>query len=132
MKRMFVSTLASLVVLFITGSSVAWAHHGSRISYDIDHTVTLEGVVTEVDYVNPHVYLLFDVTDKDGTVVNWAAETLPPGMLAPMGWNKNSLKAGDKVVATMWPSKTGAPRGFLGKLVGPTGKVLFEHAAPTN
>ena len=57
----------SLAVLSVR---VALAHHGSRISYDMSRMVTVEGVVTEFDYINPHVYFLFDVTDDKGNVTH--------------------------------------------------------------
>jgi hypothetical protein len=130
LNKPFLNSLTLLAILFIAGTTMAWAHHGSRISYDLDKKVTVEGVVTELDFVNPHVYFLFDVTEKDGKVTSWAAETLPPATFAARGWNKNTLKAGDKVVVTLFPSNTGAARGFLVKVTA-NGKVLYEdQAAP--
>jgi hypothetical protein len=109
--------------LLIAGASVALAHHGSRISYDMNKMVTVKGVITEFDWTNPHVYFLFDVKDDSGKVVNWAAETDPPSTMTRYGWNKNYLKVGDQVEVTVWPSKVGAPRGFMAKLVKADGTV---------
>lgn len=67
--------------------------------------VTLEGVVTRVDWENPHVHFYIDVTAADGAVVNWSCETGGPNRLIRRGWNRNSLKPGDKVVV----------HGFLAK-----------------
>lgn len=114
-------------LLLIASGHVAWAHHGSRISYDMSRMVTVEGVITEFDFVNPHVYFLFDVTDDKGNVTHWAAETGPPSGFAAQGWNRNTLKPGDKVTVTVWPSKVGAPRGFLAKIVKGDGTVLYEE-----
>jgi hypothetical protein len=85
--------------------------------------VTVKGVITEYDWTNPHVYFLFDVKDDSGKVVNWAAETDPPSTMTRYGWNKNYLKVGDQVEVTVWPSKVGAPRGFMAKLVKADGTV---------
>jgi hypothetical protein len=121
MKKLISS--AVLVAGLLTISSIALAHHGSRISYDMNKMVTVEGTVTEFDWTNPHVYFLFDVKDEKGTTVNWAAETDPPSTMTRYGWNKNYLKVGDKVTVTVWPSKVGAPRGFMAKLVKADGTV---------
>ena len=129
MKRKLLTSLVLLVSLLAVGSQVS-AHHGSRISYDMTKTVTVQGVVTEFDWVNPHVYFLFDVTDDKGKVIHWAAETNPPGNLAQSGWNKNFLKPGDKVTVTVWASKAGTPTGFLSKLVKADGSVVEMAGGP--
>jgi hypothetical protein len=59
------------LIFVAAGSQLLWAHHGSRISNDMSRTVTIQGVVTEYDFVNPHVYFMFDVTDNKGEVVHW-------------------------------------------------------------
>jgi hypothetical protein len=109
----------------------AFAHHGSRVSYDLTKTVTVKGTIKEVQYANPHVYFIFDVKDADGHVTEWGVETDPPIMLENRyGWSKKYLKAGDEVTVTMWQSKVGAPRGFLAKLVTADGKVLDHSEQP--
>jgi hypothetical protein len=115
--------------LLVASASVALAHHGSRISYDMNKMVTVKGVITEFDWTNPHVYFLFDVKDDSGKVVNWAAETDPPSTMTRYGWNKNYLKVGDQVEVTVWPSKVGAPRGFMAKLVKADGTVTDHTGA---
>jgi hypothetical protein len=127
MRRPFVRKFALLAVFLMAGTAVAWAHHGSHISYDMEKTITVQGTITELDFVNPHVYFLFDVAEKDGKVTSWAAESGPPSGLAARGWNRNTLKPGDKVVVTLWPSRLGTPRGFLSKVTMSNGKVLFEQ-----
>jgi hypothetical protein len=125
-------TLVKVVLsagLLVAGASVALAHHGSRISYDMNKMVTVKGVITEYNWTNPHVYFLFDVKDDSGKVVNWAAETDPPSTMTRYGWNKNYLKVGDQVEVTVWPSKVGAPRGFLAKLVKADGTVTDHTGA---
>jgi len=100
-----------------------FAHHGSRVSYDMHKEVTMRGTVTDYQYQNPHIYVLYDVKDDKGNVVHWGAETYSPIVMRKEGWNKNTLKPGDEITVTLWPSKVGAPRGFLAKLVLPNGDV---------
>lgn len=121
MKKLITFTLSA--GLLMATASVALAHHGSRISYDMSTMVTVKGVVTEFDWTNPHVYFLFDVKDDSGKVTGWAAETDPPSTMTRYGWNKNYLKPGDEVTVTVWQSKVGAPRGFMAKLVKADGAV---------
>src|SRR5262249_30296317 len=124
------SVFPAIAVMFGLGGSLI-AHHGSRVSYDFTKTVTLQGTIKEVQYVNPHVYFLFDVKDAKGHVTEWGAETDPPIMLERRyGWSKKFLKTGDEVTVTLWPSKVGAPRGFLAKLVTADGKVLDHSEQP--
>lgn len=115
----FLMTVTSLLVL----SASLFAHHGSRVSYDLTKEVTMKGVVTEYQYQNPHIYLLYDVKDDNGNVVHWGVETNSPIVQARWGWDKHTLKPGDEITVTVWPSKVGAPRGYLAKLVTPDGKV---------
>jgi len=74
----------------------ALAHHGSSISYQLDKTITLDGVVTEGDYRNSHPQIYFDVNDKEGAVAHWAPEL--NGKVWPLG-------AGSSEAA---PASTGA------------------------
>ena len=128
-----------LVVAFAGVASVASAHHGSAISYDITKSVTLTGVVTEWVWRNPHCFVMFDVTDEQGKVVNWGAETHPTTFLVrnevkgvPVPLSASSFKAGDKVTVTMFPSRVGAPRGLLAKLVTADGTVLLDDGDVRN
>lgn len=116
-------TSVALLAGIIGFSAPALAHHGSRISYDLSKTVTVTGTITKYVWANPHVYFLLDVKDDSGKVVNWGAETYAPVVMARSGWTSSGLKPGDKVTITVYPSKAGAPRGFLEKIVFPDGKV---------
>jgi hypothetical protein len=111
--------------------TLLWAHHGSRISYDMTKQITLMGVVKEFVYVNPHVYFTFDVKDDHGHITEWAAETDSPiRMENRYHWSRRYLRSGDAVTVTVWPSKVGAPRGFLAKLVTADGKVTDHSEQP--
>jgi uncharacterized protein DUF6152 len=126
-----VSTWCVLCAAILTVGGRASAHHGSRVSYDLTKTVTLKGIVKEFNYINPHVYFTFDVKDGKGKVTEWGAETDPPIMMGNRyGWSKRYLKPGDQVTVTVWPSKAGAPRGFLAKLVTADGKVTDHSEQP--
>jgi hypothetical protein len=114
--------LAAVAAFLLIGIPLS-AHHGNA-SYDNDNPVTIKGAVTEFAWTNPHVQVYLDVKDDKGSVVHWSVETFSPGKLVRAGWTKESVKAGDQVSITLIPAKSGAPVGFLHKLVLPSGKEL--------
>jgi hypothetical protein len=118
--------LCALILGLAIVCTPVFAHHGSRISYDLTKPVTMKGTVASFGWQNPHVFLGFDVKDDSGNVTNWGAEMAEnPHELAAKGWDKDSLKPGDAITITIFPSKAGAPRGFVSKLVV-NDKVIYE------
>jgi len=101
----------------------AFAHHGNS-AYDADRQVTLSGTVTEFAWANPHVQVYLDVKDDKGNVVHWSCETVSLGILVREGWSKDELKPGDRITVTINPAKSGAPVGYLLKIVTEAGKQL--------
>jgi len=85
----------------------ALAHHSFAAEYDQNKPVTFKGVVTKLDWMNPHVYFYVDTADKEGKVVHWACEAGNPNALARRGWKKNSLKAGDEITVQGFQAKDG-------------------------
>ncbi len=103
MSRRCIFSIASLSLLLSGVPAVA--HHAFSNEYDNSNPITLEGVVTRINWENPHVHYFVDVAQPDGTVVNWACETGGPNRLARRGWTQNSLKVGDKVIVHGFPAK---------------------------
>jgi len=103
MSHRFLISIAT--VAFLAAGLPALAHHAFGNEYDESKPITLQGVVTRVDWENPHVHYYVDVTEADGTVVNWSCETGGPNRLTRRGWNRDSLKPGDKVVVHAFPAK---------------------------
>jgi hypothetical protein len=123
MKNTLAKCLAVIALFFFALSASVYGHHGSRVSYDLTKQVTMKGVVVEYQYQNPHIYILFDVKDESGKVARWGVETNSPIVQERWGWDKHTMKPGDEITVTLWPSKVGATRGYLAKLVTPDGKV---------
>jgi len=105
LKRNFIQ-FAAIILLFVFCQDTIFAHHGTA-AYDMDKTVTLKGVVTSFEFINPHAELRVDVTDENGHTVNWLAETNNPNRLARRGWNRNVIKPGDVITITGNPVKSG-------------------------
>ena len=115
-----------LAAALLTFSGVTFAHHGSVVSYDTNKLVTVEGTVTEFRWRNPHVYVMYDVKDAEGNVVNWGAETHSPIVCENQdSWTKSTLKPGDKITISVFPSKIGTSRGLLAKIVV-NGKAIID------
>ena len=74
------------------------AHHSFPAQYDAEKTVTLTGIVTDVEWTNPHIFIYIDVTDEEtGETENWALEMGGPNALLRLGWKRDSLEAGDVI-----------------------------------
>ena len=85
-------------LLLAAASPAAMSHHSFRSQYDANQPITLTGIVTKIDWMNPHVYFYIDVTDEaTGKVESWGFEMGPPHMLERRGWKRNSMKIGDAV-----------------------------------
>lgn len=86
------------------------AHHSFAAEYDRNKPITLEGVVTKVEWMNPHVYFYLDVEDGSGNITNWALEMGPPRLLERAGWKRSMLKAGQDVIVNATLAKDGSPQ----------------------
>ena len=99
------------------------AHHGAA-EYDNTKTISLQGTVTALQYLNPHALILFTVKDDKGQTADWTAELQSPNLLSRRGWSRSTLKPGDQVVITGHPVKNGV-KAMTGQ------KVLFTDGRET-
>jgi hypothetical protein len=114
-----------IVIAMLLATAAAWAHHSFAAEFDANKHVTLRGRVTQVEWINPHVWIHIDVKGADGTVVNWMVEGGPPNALLRMGWTKNSLPEGLEIVVDGYQAKDGAERANGKDITFPDGKKLF-------
>ena len=104
----------------------AAAHHSFGVNFDASKPVTLTGVVTKIDWRNPHTHLYVDVKDDTGKVVNWTLEGYPPNVLARTGWKKDvTVKVGDTITIFGWMARDGSPYAHLREVKLADGKRLF-------
>jgi hypothetical protein len=99
-----------LVAGMLVGVSTALAHHSFNAEFDRDKPIKLNGVVTKVEWTNPHVWIYFNVKDEGGKVTNWGAEMGPPHGLQRRGWRRDTLKAGEQIAVDGWLAKNGSSR----------------------
>ena len=86
------------------------AHHSPAAMYDIRNVVQIQGVVTEVRWLNPHAIFLIDVKRADGGVVSWTVELPAPSSLIAQGYKRNDLQPGSQIRADVWIAKDGSPQ----------------------
>ena len=107
---------------------VALAHHGTFVSYDSDHPVTLKGTVTEFRFTNPHMQLYFDVTDEKGNVTHWSSEGPDPAVWVQAGWGRKRTQAalapGAEITITLAPARNGKPVGTMSRIVLASGEQV--------
>lgn len=111
------------LVLTVTAAIPITAHHSFSM-FDTANDVTLTGVVTGVEWTNPHVYIELDVDEAAKGVRHWTIELGSPSILMRGGWKFNSVKKGDKVTAVVSPLKNGEPGSLLQRITLPDGRVL--------
>jgi hypothetical protein len=85
-----------------------FGHHSFAAEYDASKPITLRGVVTSVEWMNPHARFYVDVKDDTGKIANWEFELGSPNGLMRAGWTRNSLKKGDEVIVNGSLAKDGS------------------------
>lgn len=119
-----------LAIVFALGISTPVAAHHGAATFDTGKKLEMQATVTEWVWANPHCFLKFDVTDDNGNVRHWIAETQNPADMINRGWARNSFKAGDRVTVTVEPVKNGSPVGKVLQVSFPNGKILGTEGGP--
>jgi hypothetical protein len=114
------------VACLLLAAVPAFAHHSFGAEYDGTKPVTLTGVITSVQWTNPHFYFFMDVKDQNGAVANWKFEGYPPPVLNRIGWKRNeTMLPGDTVTVFGWRARDGSNWGHSRQVTfAKTGKKL--------
>ena len=107
----------------------ALAHHSFAAEYDSKKPIKVTGVVTKMEWMNPHARFYVDVKDADGKVTNWNFELGAIPVLLKAGWRKNSLKAGDQVTVEGLMAKDGTAIANARAVVLADGRRIFGFSS---
>jgi hypothetical protein len=133
-KRIRFATGVGIVgVLLLTGAAAVFAHHSFAAEFDASKPMKLTGLVTKVEWQNPHTFFYIDVTDTaTRKVTNWAIELGSPNGLMRQGWTRNTLKIGDIVSVEGSLARSGEPLGNARIVIlTSTGQRLFGASSQT-
>jgi len=106
----------------------AQAHHSYAAEFDADSPATIEGVVTEVWFKNPHIRYYIKVVDEDGNEVIWDTRGLSPVKLVREGWTKSTIKVGDRIKLYGHVGHTNKTIMSIIDITLPDGRVLTSRS----
>lgn len=102
------------------GALLAWtlpgAAHHSHGNYDLNNYLSMEGVVKEVHWINPHTWIYMEVANDDGSTTLWTLEGGSINALTQRGWTKDSVNVGDTIAVRCHPLRSGTPSCLFGYL----------------
>src|SRR6266850_2618787 len=125
-------------IVLAGAAAITWvaplhAHHSFAAQYDATRHVELKGVVTRVEWTNPHARFYVDEKSERGEVTSWNFEMASPNVLVRNGWKRTTLTIGDQVTVTGYLARTGPPSGpkmaIAESLTAADGRKLFASTA---
>jgi hypothetical protein len=124
MNRKHARILTLCVVGLVTFGRV-YAHHSASSEFDVEKVVQWNGVLTKVEWINPHALMHFDVTGPNGKTTNWSILLAGVNQLRRAGLaNKSALTIGTTYTLTLNPARDGRPAGIINSMTFPDGRVF--------
>src|SRR5262252_7882643 len=127
--RTFLRGFAAAVLVMLAGSASLLAHHSFAAEFDETKPVKMTGVITKVEWKNPHIWFYLDVKGADGRVENWGFSGGAPGQLMRRGIMKDSLKLGATVVVEGFRAKDGSNNASGARVTFPDGSNVLTAGA---
>jgi hypothetical protein len=124
MRHRLLRVLLAVVAMFVVAPLLS-AHHSVAGQFDTSRQVTLKGVISKVDWVNPHIYLHLDVKGDDGQMTTWALGTVPTAMARRAGLTRESIAGhtGETVTIEANPARDGTKHlGWVNTITYADGK----------
>ena len=123
-RRFLTSTLVALAALTALHVAPVKAHHSFAAEFDGSKPITLKGIVTQIDWANPHVWFYVNVKDDEGRMARWACEMGAPHQLQQRGWLRDTMKIGDVVTVAGALARDGSKRANARVVTTADGKTL--------
>jgi uncharacterized protein DUF6152 len=105
------------------------AHHSFAAEFDGSKAVRLKGKLTKIEWTNPHSYFYVDVTEDNGSVINWGCEAGAPGALSRRGFKRGDIKLGDTIIVDGYLAKDGSHFVDARRVTLPDGRVVSGGSA---
>jgi hypothetical protein len=103
----------------------ALAHHSFAAEYDAGKPISITGVITRLDWTNPHAWIYVDAKNPDGSLTHWAFSASPPGVLMRRGVRRDDLKPGTVIKVDGFRAKDGSSNGYGRKVIFPDGRSVY-------
>jgi len=126
--RAKIGILMAAVGLMVSAGPVL-AHHSFAAEYDANRPVTLKGIVTKIEWTNPHARFYIDVKDPKGALTNWNLELASPNALVRNGWTRKSLNVGDEVTVQGSAAKDGSKMANARVVTLADGRQVFAASS---
>ena len=131
MGKVLFGTVAAAAVVALLTPVPGGAHHAFAAEFDANKPVKLKGVVTKMEWINPHAWIHIDVKRPDGKVESWMVEGGTPNTLLRRGFSKTSIKPGTEIVVDGYQAKDGSTKANGRDLTFPDGRKLFMGSSGT-
>jgi len=118
--------IVSVSLLLVGAATPSLAHHSFAAEFDANLPVSFTGIVTKVDWRNPHIWIYIDVTDRDSQVTHWEVEGGAPSSLMRAGWRQDSLKVGDHVTVEGFRAHRRETLVSMRTVTGSDGETIFS------
>lgn len=125
-----ISRYVALSCIALLSPTLANAHHSFQ-AFDMQQTITIEGVVTDFDLTNPHIYLTMDVINEQGGIESWEIESVAANLFRRNGADENTFVAGERISVEANPPRNTARRMANGEVFTKSdGSQIFARGAP--
>ena len=121
--------MAVAVLALLVSAEPVRAHHSFAAEYDSAKPITLKGVVSRVEWTNPHARFYVDVKESDGTTATWNLELASPNVLTRNGWTRKTLNIGDEITVQGSLAKDGSKMANARSVVLASGKRVFAGSS---
>jgi len=122
---MSIRLVAGLFLISFIGSLPILAHHSFAAEFDETKPIKVNGVVTKVEWGNPHIWFFVDVKGEDGAVTNWGFSGGAPGQLMRRGITRNVIQPGMQISVEGFRARDGSNNASGGKVTFPDGRSVF-------
>lgn len=110
----------------VLAAATAFTHHSVSGQFDTTKKVTITGVITRIDWVNPHIYVVVDGKDESGAAGQWALETVPTAMARKAKLTKEIMagKQGETVTVVGQPARDGRKSAWINRITYSDGRFI--------